>query len=43
MKDIGKAFKFKKNLIEKPDIYLGAKLEEKVLNGKSMWSMTGGL
>ena len=41
MKDIGKAFnKFKNNLIEKSDIYLGAKLEEKVLNGKSMWSMT---
>ena len=40
MNDIGKAFKFKKNLVEKPDIYLGAKLEEKILNGRKVWSMT---
>ena len=40
MVDIGKAFKFKKGLIEKPDIYLGAKLEEKYLNGMNVWTMT---
>ena len=40
MGDIGKAFKFKKGLIEKPDIYLGAKLEEKYLNGRNVWTMT---
>lgn len=40
MNDIGMAFKFKKNIIEKPDIYLGAKLEEKILNGRRVWTMT---
>ena len=40
MKDIERAFKFKKNLIQKPDMYLGAKLEEKQLNGRKVWTIT---
>ena len=40
MKDIEKAFKFKKNLIESPEIYLGARLEKKNLNGKQAWTMS---
>jgi hypothetical protein len=40
MKEIEQAFKFKKNLIEAPDIYLGAKIERKTLNGKQTWTMS---
>ena len=40
MEAIGRAFKFKKGLIEKPEMYLGAKLEEKILNGRKVWTMT---
>ena len=39
MKDIQKDFKFKKDKIEPPSMYLGARLEMKQLNGKRMWTM----
>ena len=40
MHDIQKAFKFKKDEIKAPDTYLGAKLEEKSINGRKVWTMT---
>ena len=40
MKDIQRSFKFKKNEIVTPTIYLGAKLEEKELNGRKVWTMS---
>ena len=39
MKEIQKSFKFKKYKIEPPEIYLGARLEEKKMNGKNIWTM----
>ena len=39
MKEIQKDFRFKKNKIEPPEMYLGAYLERKILNGKSVWTM----
>ena len=39
MKEIQKDFRFKKDKIEPPKMYLGAYLEEKVLNGKNVWTM----
>ena len=39
MKGIQKAFKFKNDKIKPPEIYLGAKLEEKELNGWKMWTI----
>ena len=40
MREIMQSFKFKKDLIEPPQIYLGARLEEKSLNGRKMWTMS---
>ena len=40
MKDIQRSFKFKKNEIKQPETYLGAKLEEKKINGRKVWTMT---
>ena len=39
MQEIQKDFKFKKDKIESPSIYLGARLERKLLNGKKTWTM----
>ena len=39
METIQKDFKFKKNKIEPPSMYLGARLEMKVLNSKNIWTM----
>ena len=40
MKEIASSLRFKKDKIEPPEFYLGAKLEKKELNGKVMWTMT---
>ena len=40
MRLIAKDFKFKKDEIKPPEIYLGARLERKNLNGKNVWTMT---
>lgn len=40
LKEVQKDFKLKKDKIETPDIYLGAKLEKKLLNGKEVWTMS---
>ena len=39
LNEIQKDFKFKKNKIEPPSMYLGARLELKTLNGQSVWTM----
>ena len=39
MREIQKDFKFKKNKIEPPSMYLGARLELKLLNGQKVWTM----
>ena len=39
LQEIQKDFKLKKDKIEPSDIYLGAKLEKKMLNGKQVWTM----
>ena len=39
MKGIQKDFKFKNDEIQEPNIYLGAKLEKKMLNGRKTWTM----
>ena len=39
LQEIQKDFKFKKDKIEPPDIYLGARLERKILNGRKVWTM----
>ena len=40
MKEIQKRFKFKKDAIEPPEIYLGARIEKKQLNGQEVWTMS---
>ena len=40
MEEIQSTLKFKKNKIEEPEFYLGAKLEKKKLNGKAVWTMS---
>jgi hypothetical protein len=40
MLQIAKDFRFKKDKIKPPEIYLGAHLEKKELNGKHMWTMS---
>lgn len=37
---IAKDFRFKKDEIKPPEIYLGARLERKLLNGKQVWKMS---
>ena len=39
MKEIQKDFKFKKDRVAPPEMYLGAYLEKKILNGKEVWTM----
>ena len=39
MQEIQRDFRFKKDRIEQPKIYLGALLERKILNGKNIWTM----
>ena len=40
LKSIMQYFKFKKDKIEPPEFYLGARMEKKNLNGKKVWTMT---
>ena len=40
MQQISESLRFKKDKIEPPEFYLGARLEKKELNGKRMWTMT---
>ena len=40
MEEIQQKFKFKKDKIEPPEIYLGATIEKKKLNGKVVWTMS---
>ena len=40
MNDISRTLRFKKDKIEPPELYLGAKLEKKILNGVGVWTMT---
>ena len=40
LKSIMKHFKFKKDKIEPPEFYLGARMEKKNLNGGKVWTMT---
>ena len=40
MKEIQEKFKFKKNNISPPEIYLGGRLERKPLNGRNVWTLT---
>ena len=40
MEQIASSLRFKNDKIEPPEFYLGARLEEKVLNGKLTWMMT---
>ena len=40
MDAISKRFKFKKNKVQPPEMYLGARLEEKELNGRRVWTMS---
>ena len=39
MQEIQRDFRFKKDKIEPPKIYLGALLERKMLNGRNIWTM----
>ena len=40
LREIMADFKFKKDAIEPPEIYLGARLQKKDLNGKEIWTMS---
>jgi Reverse transcriptase (RNA-dependent DNA polymerase) len=40
LEDVQRTFKLKNDKIEPPDFYLGAKLQEKVLNGIKCWTIT---
>ena len=40
MDEIRSSLKFKNNKTEKPEFYLGANLKKKILNGKSVWTMS---
>ncbi len=40
MKEITSTLRFKKDKIAPPEMYLGAKLEKKPLNGREVWTMT---
>ena len=40
MSEICSVFKFKNNKVSKPETYLGARLQQKSINGKSCWTMT---
>ena len=40
MNEIQASLKFKKNKVEEPEFYLGARLEKKRLNGRDIWTMS---
>ena len=40
LREVMSDFKFKKDAIEPPEIYLGARLQAKDLNGRKMWTMS---
>ena len=40
MMQVSQKFKFKKNKVEPPNFYLGAKLSKKKLNGRDVWTMS---
>lgn len=40
LKEVQKDFKLKKDEIKTPDIYLGGKLEKKLLNGRNVWTQS---
>ena len=40
MEEIQGTFKFKNDDIKKPETYLGAKLQEKTINGSKCWTMS---
>ena len=40
MQQISESLRFKKDKIEPPEFYLGARLEKKDLNGRKVWTMT---
>ena len=40
LREIMSDFKFKKDAIEPPQIYLGARQQQKDLNGKKVWTMS---
>ena len=40
LEDVQKTFKLKNDKIELPEFYLGAKLQEKVLNNVRCWTIT---
>ena len=40
MNEIQASLKFKKNKVEEPEFYLGARLEKKRLNGRDVWTMS---
>ena len=40
MQQIGEGIKFKKEKIEPPEFYFGARIANKDLNGKKVWAMT---
>mmetsp|Transcript_35877 Transcript_35877/g.50821 ORF Transcript_35877/g.50821 Transcript_35877/m.50821 type:complete len:212 (+) Transcript_35877:223-858(+) len=40
MDEIGSDFQWKGDKVQPPETYLGARLQEKILDGKRMWTMT---
>mmetsp|Transcript_9008 Transcript_9008/g.12814 ORF Transcript_9008/g.12814 Transcript_9008/m.12814 type:complete len:365 (-) Transcript_9008:235-1329(-) len=40
LKEINRTFKFKNDVIQEPENYLGAKLKRKEINGKEVWTIT---
>ena len=40
VREVMSDFKFKKDAIEPPEIYLGARLQAKDLNGRKVWTMS---
>ena len=40
LREVMSDFKFKKDAIEPPEIYLGARLQAKDLNGRKVWTMS---
>ena len=40
MQQIQKRFRFKKDLIEPPGTYLGARIQKKPLDGREMWTIS---
>ena len=40
LREVMSDFKFKKDAIEPPEIYLGARLQRKDLNGSKVWTMS---